>query len=173
MRTMGIRIRIAITRICVDFSVRDDRFEPRRVVLRVLLGWKAPNVPRRLVQRQLDGGLGRGIALFTLKTVLPAHLLHRLITGDQINLFLAPESSFLLRIGYLLISDRCREKQLKAEFILIIIYLQANMNVESLLTQFLSVQKKTNTSHVMEYGDKVWLLRNWIWCISRQNRSSK
>lgn len=29
------------------------------------------------------------------------------------------------------------------------------MNVETLLTQFLSVQKKTNTSHVMEYGDMV------------------
>lgn len=30
----------------------------------------------------------------------------------------------------------------------------ANMNVEALITQFLAVQKKTNLSHVMEYGDK-------------------
>ena len=160
---------------CVDFSVRDDCLEPRRVVLRVLLGPKATNVPRRRVQRQLDGGLGRGIALFHSKKVKlkPSY---QLISFTDYWLPVTeclwhPRTPFLCAsFIYWFIYVYMSWKQLKAEFILIIIYLQANMNVESLLTQFLSVQKKTNTSHVMEYGDKVWLLRTRIWCISRQNK---
>lgn len=153
-------------------SVRHHCCQLPRVLLRLLLRREERNLPGRLVQRQLDGRFWccecpflsfATAVLFTVPSPLHPYQIVSFDTSVgtvKLHTTACHSTSEPMKTTWHLWNSVCQyrrihKNRISASQIWSSVVFQEDLTKETIIQQFKIVKSHTNTSHVMQYGNKV------------------